>query len=300
MKEIGEQVIVPRLLLPNGLMMNREKGRRTKRRIKMERMIILLLIGIPRMILRIHRIGTFPLLFLSSAPWRSLRSLTIRSLMKKSWTTFCIMLITTSVYMGSSIVSPAITEFSSVFGVGSVTATLTLSLFVVGYGVGPLFLSPISEIPQIGRSIPYIVTLALFCILQVPTALVNNFAGLVSLPLPPYSTRKLTLQCILRFLAGFIGSPPLATGGASLQDVFHPTKLPYAMGLYGLAAASGPALAPVISGYAVVANGWRWAFWIMLWLSGFSLALLAFTMPEVSLPLRLVARPAHFLKQQSR
>jgi DHA1 family multidrug resistance protein-like MFS transporter len=53
------------------------------------------------------------------------------------------------------------------------------------------------------------------------------------------------------------------------------------MGLYGLAAASGPALAPVISGYAVVANGWRWAFWIMLWLSGFSLALLAFTMPEV-------------------
>lgn len=95
---------------------------------------------------------------------------------------------------------------------------------------------------------------------------------------------KANSQCILRFLAGFIGSPPLATGGASLQDVFHPRKLPYAMGLYGLAAASGPALAPVISGYAVVANGWRWAFWIMLWLSGFSLALLAFTMPEVSFP----------------
>jgi MFS family permease len=146
----------------------------------MERMIILWSIGILRMIPRIHRIGTFPPLSLNSAPWRSLWSLTIRSLMKKSWTTFCIMLITTSVYMGSSIVSPAITEFSSVFGVGPVTATLTLSLFVVGYGVGPLFLSPISEIPQIGRSIPYIVTLALFCILQVPTALVNNFAGLVS------------------------------------------------------------------------------------------------------------------------
>jgi DHA1 family multidrug resistance protein-like MFS transporter len=54
------------------------------------------------------------------------------------------------------------------------------------------------------------------------------------------------------------------------------------MGLYGLAAASGPAIAPVVSGYAVVANGWRWAFWEMLWLSGFSLILLGFTMPEVS------------------
>jgi DHA1 family multidrug resistance protein-like MFS transporter len=108
--------------------------------------------------------------------------LTDRSIPKKCWTTFCIMLITTSVYMGSSIVSPSIEEFSQVFGVGSVTATLTLSLFVVGYGVGPLILSPISEIPQIGRSIPYIVTLALFCILQVPTALVDNFAGLVRPP----------------------------------------------------------------------------------------------------------------------
>lgn len=103
-----------------------------------------------------------------------------RSMFKKSWTTFCIMLITISVYMGSSIVSPAVQEISGVFGIGQVTATLTLSLFVVGYGVGPLFLSPISEIPQIGRSIPYILTLAIFCALQAPTATVTNFPGLVS------------------------------------------------------------------------------------------------------------------------
>ena len=53
------------------------------------------------------------------------------------------------------------------------------------------------------------------------------------------------------------------------------------MGLYGLAAASGPAIAPIASGFAVAAKGWRWAFWEMLWLSGFSLALLIFTLPEV-------------------
>lgn len=111
-------------------------------------------------------------------------SLTPRSTVKKCWTTFCIMLITVSVYMGSSIVSPAITELSEVFGIGAVPATLTLSLFVVGYGVGPLFLSPITEIPQIGRSIPYIVTLAIFCALQAPTATVTNFAGLVSVDAP--------------------------------------------------------------------------------------------------------------------
>ena len=70
----------------------------------------------------------------------------------------------------------------------------------MGYGIGPLFLAPITEIPQIGRNLPYIVPLAIFCLLQIPTALVDNFAGF----------------CVLRFIAGFVSSPPLATGGESL------------------------------------------------------------------------------------
>jgi len=71
MREKGEQVIVPRLLLlrdPMTKMRTQERGRRMKRRTKMERMIILLWIGILRMILRIHRIGTFPLSFLVLTP----------------------------------------------------------------------------------------------------------------------------------------------------------------------------------------------------------------------------------------
>lgn len=55
------------------------------------------------------------------------------------------------------------------------------------------------------------------------------------------------------------------------------------MGLYDLACAAGPTLGPIVAGFAVVANGWRWAFWEMLWITGFALALLSFTMPEVSL-----------------
>ena len=176
------------------------------------------------------------------------------------------MLMTSSVYMGSSIFSPATEDAVEYFGLGVVTITLGLSLFVAGYGIGPLFLSPISEIPAVGRTIPYIITLAIFTLLQVPTALVDNFAGLA----------------VLRFLAGFVGSPPLATGGASIQDVFAPHKMPYAMGLYGLSAASAPALAPVVAGFAVEAYGWRWSFWEMLWLSGFTLSLLIFLLPEVS------------------
>lgn len=55
------------------------------------------------------------------------------------------------------------------------------------------------------------------------------------------------------------------------------------MGLYDLACAAGPTLGPIVAGFAVVANGWRWAFWEMLWITGFALIVLSFTMPEVGL-----------------
>ena len=69
------------------------------------------------------------------------------------------------------------------------------------------------------------------------------------------------------------------------------------MGLYDLACAAGPTLGPIVAGFAVVANGWRWAFWEMLWITGFALALLSFSMPEVSLFsfLLLLLVPAFYL-----
>jgi DHA1 family multidrug resistance protein-like MFS transporter len=81
-----------------------------------------------------------------------------------------------------------------------ITGNLALALFVFGYSIGPLVLSPLSEIPQVGRTAPYIITLAMFTALQVPTALATNFAGFA----------------VLRFLAGLVGSPPVATGGKSI------------------------------------------------------------------------------------
>jgi hypothetical protein len=45
------------------------------------------------------------------------------------------------------------------FGVAQVPATLGLTLYVAGYGLGPLIWSPMSEIPQIGRLWVYIITL---------------------------------------------------------------------------------------------------------------------------------------------
>ena len=50
----------------------------------------------------------------------------------------------------------------------------------LGYGLGPMLWSPMSEIPQVGRNPVYIATLAVFVVLQVPTALAVNFGMLLA------------------------------------------------------------------------------------------------------------------------
>jgi DHA1 family multidrug resistance protein-like MFS transporter len=138
---------------------------------------------------------------------------------------FQIMLLTTSVYMGSSIVSPAVPTMAEYWHVGFPTASLSISLFVLGYGIGPMLgICSASEIPIIGRTIPYMLSLTVFVILQVPTAIVDSVGGFM----------------VLRFLGGFFGSPPLATGGASVQDVWKPATASLAMGMWGISAAAGP------------------------------------------------------------
>lgn len=117
------------------------------------------------------------------------------------------------VYMSSAIYTTAEPQIRERFGVSAVKASLGLSIYVLGYGIGPLIFSPLSEIPRIGRSPVYIVTMFLFVVLSIPTALVNNYPGLI----------------VLRFLQGFFGSPCLASGGASMGDLYSMMHLPFAL-----------------------------------------------------------------------
>ena len=188
------------------------------------------------------------------------------SVPKKVFVAFEICLLTFSVYIGSAIYSAGTESIVQDFGVSQTKATLGLSLFVAGYAIGPMLWAPMSEIPQVGRNPIYIGTLVVFVIFQVPTALAVNFAMLLC----------------FRFLTGFIGSPVLATGGASLADIFSPKKRAYAIGIWGISAVCGPVLGPLVGGFAAQAEGWRWTIWELMWLCGCSLILFIFFLPETS------------------
>ncbi|KAF2630324.1 MFS general substrate transporter [Macroventuria anomochaeta] len=191
-----------------------------------------------------------------------------------------ILMYTMGVYMGSAIYSPSIPGVMERFGVEIGAASLGLSIYVLAYGIGPLLFSPLSEIPIIGRNPPYIISYAIFVVLLVPTALAEDFNTLIA----------------LRFLQGFFGSPCLATGGATLQDIYSLLQLPYVLSLWAFAATCGPALGPIISGFSVTAKNWRWSLWEILWLNGPIFLSLFFLLPETSSSTILLRRAQRLRK----
>jgi DHA1 family multidrug resistance protein-like MFS transporter len=66
----------------------------------------------------------------------------------------------------------------------------------------------------------------LYVMICIPTAMVQDYASLM----------------VLRFLQGFLGSPCLASGGATLGDMYELIDLPYALIGWVSAVWCGPAL----------------------------------------------------------
>ncbi len=149
------------------------------------------------------------------------------------------------VYVGSSIITAGFASLMEEFGVNEQAASATLSLFVVGYGLGALLFSPLTEIPSFGRNPFYVAPMLGFVAFQAGAATVKNFAGL----------------CILRFITAILGGPVLAVGGASVADMYNPMQIPIMLAVWVVPAFSGPGLGPVFANPAAQANGWRWTMW---------------------------------------
>ncbi|KAL6450057.1 CYHR Cycloheximide resistance protein [Candida maltosa Xu316] len=176
--------------------------------------------------------------------------------------------LTVSVYMASAIYTPGVDQIMDQFNINSTVATLPLTMFVIGYGIGPLFWSPLSENSLIGRTPLYILTVFIFFILQIPTALSNHISGL----------------SVLRLISGFFAAPGLSTGAASYGDFVAIHYYSIAIGIWSIFAVAGPSIGPLI-GAAVInashdSDGWRWSFWFMAILSGVCFIVLGVSLPE--------------------
>ncbi|KUJ08846.1 MFS general substrate transporter [Mollisia scopiformis] len=180
----------------------------------------------------------------------------------------------------SAVDSAALTQAAKEFGVAEVTESLATGLFLVGFGFGALFAGPISE--TVGRNPVYIVTLAIYMIWIMASALAPNIGA----------------QLVFRFLAGFFGSTPLTCAGGSISDLWNPMERVYAFPVFANAAFMGPIFGPVVGGFVGQSTlvSWRWCEWITLIISGAILALILLFQPETFAPILLYWKASHLRK----
>lgn len=201
--------------------------------------------------------------------------------LKKVVYTALLALCTTSLYMGSAIVSPATPKLMEHFHTTETKVQLGITLFVWGYGISALCFGPMSETPYFrGRNHIYMFAEFVYSCLQIPLGLTNHVAS----------------YAVLRLLSGIMASPPLCTGAASLSDVWeYPYNL-FALTCWSMGAVAGPYLGPLIGAALSNHNSWRWIFWYNIIQSGSILAFMSVMFPETS-EQELLTRRARSLRR---
>ncbi|KAK1232772.1 hypothetical protein PQX77_004097 [Marasmius sp. AFHP31] len=197
---------------------------------------------------------------------------------KKWYITITTSFLCLAVALGSAIVTGDITGPTKEFGASQEIVNLTVTCFVIGFGVGPLFFAPLSEI--LGRTPMYIASMFLYFIFTLPSALADNVTTLV----------------VARQIAGLAASAPMCNVGGSIADIWAVEERGIPMAIFSFTIFMGPCLGPLIGGFIGQEIGWRWLYWVLFIFSGFCFALTLF-IPETLAPVILRKKAAKLRKE---
>lgn len=117
------------------------------------------------------------------------------------------------------------------FGCSEELFTLGLSLFVLGFALGPLVWAPSSEV--VGRQILFTGTYLALTAFNAGAAGSQNIGTLI----------------VLRFFAGAFGSSPLTNAGGVIADMFPNEQRGLAMAIFASAPFLGPVIGPIVGGF---------------------------------------------------
>ncbi|OAL27631.1 hypothetical protein AYO20_09704 [Fonsecaea nubica] len=164
------------------------------------------------------------------------------SMKKKIITTALYSCTTLTASWASSAFSPGTQQVAQHFGVSNQVATLGTSLFLFGFGLGPLLWAPLSEV--FGRKTSVLPPMLVAICFEFAAGSASDFQTLM----------------IARFFAGFFASAPVTNTGGVLSDLFPPSQRGIAMAAYAMAVVLGPGLGPIVGAALVVQPqlGWRW------------------------------------------
>ncbi|KAF2723576.1 MFS general substrate transporter [Polychaeton citri CBS 116435] len=169
---------------------------------------------------------------------------------KRKWAATAVVSLFTFISpVSSSMVAPALADVAQDFGVPLTEANLAMSVFVLAFAVGPLFLGPISEL--FGRALVLQISNMVYFAFNLGCGFSQNINQLI----------------VFRFFSGLGGSAPLGLGAGVLADIWLPQERGKAIGMYSLAPLLGPAVGPIAGGFIAQyaprtpLQGWRWVFY---------------------------------------
>ena len=118
-------------------------------------------------------------------------------------------------HTSSLMFAPGLAQVQKDFAVNNkALVTLAMTIYVLGFAVGPLIFAPLSEV--YGRMIIHRLCIPVFLIFTLSCALASNLNMLIG----------------FRFMAGCFGASPVAIGGAIVSDLFRVHERGAAMAIY--------------------------------------------------------------------
>ncbi|KAI9149082.1 MFS multidrug transporter [Paramyrothecium foliicola] len=201
---------------------------------------------------------------------------------KKVSTTALYGLVTMTATWASSSYSPGTRQIAEQFNVGTQVATLGTTLFLFGFGLGPLLWAPLSEV--YGRRLAVFVPMFIATCFSFGSATSKDFQTLM----------------LTRFFGAFFASAPVTNTGGVLGDLFSPAERGIAMAGYAMAVVGGPVLGPITSAAVVMqpSLGWRWTMYLTGILQGF-IIVIAIIFIDESYPPKLLVYKARRLRHET-
>ncbi|KAI1398903.1 major facilitator superfamily domain-containing protein [Hypoxylon fuscum] len=186
--------------------------------------------------------------------------------------------VTLGVTFGSSAFSSVISQTTQEFGGTTELGILGVSLFVIGFILGPFVWAPTSEL--VGRQ--YIFIISNFChvAFNIGTCFAKDEATLLT----------------LRFFSGAFGAAPLTNAGGVIADCFPASERGLALTVFSVVPLLGPVLGPIVGGFVAESVGWRWVMGIITILTGSGAIVCTLALPETYVPVLLRRRAARLSK----
>ncbi|KAK7744677.1 hypothetical protein SLS53_003566 [Cytospora paraplurivora] len=193
---------------------------------------------------------------------------------KKVITVAIYAMVTMSATWASSAYSAGTNLVANEYHVGKEVATLGTTLFLVGFGLGPLLWAPLSEV--YGRRAAVLTPMFIAICFSFGTATAKDFQTIM----------------ITRFFGAFFASAPVTNTGGVLGDLFSPAYRGIAMAGYAMAVVGGPTVGPIVSAAVVQVPylGWRWTEYLTGILQSFILLVAVIFVDETYPPQLLIIK----------